>query len=239
MKKSLLGKILVILMVVLFITGCGEVEPDPIAGSDWRTTGSYVFGTLEHDETMAVLVGLGENKLTIFYDKPTKEAYISVDYPYETTDLAVTADSLFIDDLNEDGYTDLRIVICDQQGEQNEVEFLWDNYTKTFNCVAADANAEGDFSFINFIGGWTNENENVTIVIDSVHNWAFIVDETPNTVGSVEVDYGSVVLYTSEGNYFCTLTYLDNTLVDEFENVYTYAGPTEVHVPGGLVEIAE
>ena len=239
MKKSLLGKILVLVATTLLIAGCGHEEEMPLPGADWRTTGSYVYGTLEHGESMSVLVGIGSDKLTIFYDAPTKEAYMSVDYPYETTDMQTTVDSLVIEDLNEDGYTDLMITICDQQGEQYAVEFLWDMDSNTFNCIAPNPDEEGDFTFSNFMGAWTNESEKVSIVIDENKNWAFIADETPNAVGNTVINYGVVELYTSEGTYYCTLTYIDNTLVDEYENVYVYAGPAEVLIPNGIVELAE
>lgn len=94
---------------------------------------------------------------------------------------------------------------------------------------------EGDFTLTNFIGAWAPDgNEDMVLIIDQYYNWQDSVDIIYST-GTLEADYGSAVLYTSEGNYYCTLTYDEGCLYDEYDNVYTYAGPADIYIADGEV----
>lgn len=41
-----------------------------------------------------------------------------------------------------------------------------------------------------------------------------IYDGEITVMGNAEIDYGTVVLYTTEGTHFCTLTYKDKSVFD-------------------------
>lgn len=236
MKKNIIKKLALSLASVLLLTACGSAEDEVITGNDWRVTGSYAWMTFEHGETINALVGMDADKLTVFYDKDTKEVYRSVAFPYETTNLQNTFNSLVCEDLNEDGYTDIRIFIYDQQGSEYEVEFLWDADASDFTCIAPSLEAEGDFTFTNFVGAWKlDEDEKTVIIIDSEQNWENLYDGEITVMGNAEIDYGTVVLYTTEGTYFCTLTYEDKSVFDEFGNGYSYDGPADEYVPDGII----
>jgi len=233
MKKSFV-KITVMLAVgMLMLAGCGEEKDldQEIVGKDWRTTASFIPGTLKHEEEIKVLAELETNKLTVFYDKEVKEKYASVDIPCETTDMQATVNSLQFGDLNEDGYTDMLIYVFDQQGEKADVEFLWDKDNHSFLCIAPSSEAEGNFSFLNFIGSWEIEEEKIAILISEDHTWTAIADGEITCQGEVVIDGGTVILYKPEGIYYCRLTYGDKSVIDEYENAYTYAGPVEAMMP--------
>ena len=135
MKKNIIKKLALSLASVLLLTACGSAEDEVITGNDWRVTGSYAWMTFEHGETINALVGMAADKLTVFYDKDTKEVYRSVAFPYETTNLQNTFNSLVCEDLNEDGYTDLALSFFDQQGEEYGAQFIWDEESKDFNYI--------------------------------------------------------------------------------------------------------
>lgn len=99
--------------------------------------------------------------------------------------------------------------------------------------------AEGDFTFMNFIGCWlsTDENVHITLVIDSLHNWQACTKDEIFCTGTATPEYGWLYLYTSDGAYYCSLMYTDKAVEDEYGNVYVFDGPVEEYVPSGFVEV--
>lgn len=245
MKKNVYVSALLTMACGMMATGCGLLDRDDeeIVGNDWRTTGSYVYATFDHEGSVDALVGVGEDKLTVFYDAEEKEVYKRVSFPYETTDVQATAESLGFYDINGDGYTDIYVELYDQQGECSVVQYTWNADESEFEIYydnggydigGYDDNGEGDFSFINFIGAWVNADHTVELIIDSASNWQQGGNEEMVIYGTSTIDYGMLVLHTCYGDHYANLTFdsSNGTIFDEWGNVYTYDGPVEEHLNG-------
>lgn len=132
MRKNIIKLISLFLVFMLVLSGCGENNGKNEPGSDWRVTGLYIWGTLEHGEKVNILAGMTKDKLTFYFDAMSKEVYTEVSFPYETTDFDKTFNSLSVKDINADGYSDCSVFLYNVQGEEEEVVFLWDAGKKEF-----------------------------------------------------------------------------------------------------------
>jgi len=257
-KKFLLGSIVLTCALGLALTGCqsqtdgnlvenkvtDEIVIDDnrgneVAGLDWRTTGSYVFGTLHLAEDVDVAIGNDAYKMTIFYNNNDRDLFAEVDFPYETTSEQKTAESITFEDIDRDGCTDISLDLFDQQGESTRAVYYWIADDGKFFCVVSESEVpevSNEFSLTNFIGSWVN-GDGMVIVVDSNYRWASIVNGEITCIGSLHPVNGVAELYTSEGTNYCTFTYnpTDRCVVDEFDNVYNYDGPVEEYLPDGFV----
>ncbi len=253
-RKLLLGGMLLTAAFGLSLTGCGSkgtgenggADETIITGMDWRTTASFTDGTLIHNSAIDVLVSMDASKIVVYYDKPDQKVYATADLTYETTSLQQTVDSLAFIDADGDGYTDLQIDVFDQQGDAYKVSFIWDDTNKCFveqadQNLLALAQGGGNFSLTNFIGGWVSDSENTSVVIDREYNWEMFHDDTLMAYGQAEADYGKIVLYKTDGTYWCSFVFdnENNTITEDYGVVYTFDGPIELYTEDGLLELPD
>lgn len=96
---------------------------------------------------------------------------------------------------------------------------------------------EDGFSLESFVGSWINADEEFVIVIDGNYRFAAIYDGEITCIGSIKPAYGVSELYTTEGVHYCSLTYdsAENCIVDQDNNIFTYAGTADKYIEGGFV----
>lgn len=131
-KRGLL--LVVFAMLCVGVVSCGGQPDEEITGADWRTWKGYVYGTLEHDGTVDVLLDVAADGMDLCYDKEVREVYSRVDFPYLTASVTDTECSIVLDDLNGDGYTDLRIMLY-ANGQKEDVTFCWNPADHVFLTV--------------------------------------------------------------------------------------------------------
>ena len=96
---------------------------------------------------------------------------------------------------------------------------------------------EGNFTLTNFIGSWLAEDDGVVIVIDAFYNWQIMDENGVFCTGHLYADYGKAELRKTDEIFYCSLTYVDKYVEDEFGKKYVYNGPVEEYIPGGFVEL--
>jgi len=249
-KKSVLGILGLSMACCVSMMGCGLLyheDENEIVGNDWRVTGAYCYYDLEHGEISGAYVNIGVNKVIFCYDQEEQVEYTRVNLPDKTTDYDATYNSFQIYDINGDGYSDFSIVLYDQQGLANVIGYFWDAdnvmFYEAYNYIEdpevdnennnADINyGEGDFTYLNFMGAWTTEDHMMELLIDAYGHWQQGANEDFVCAGNTEIDGGFVDLYTYEGLYYTTLTYIDGIIYDSADTAFYYDGPIEEHLNG-------
>lgn len=120
-------------LCLLMTAGCGG--GGEIVGSDWRTRRGYVPAEVNHDGGRRLLLAVEAAGAGVYLDQESQVVYGRITFPYESSDLAVTTDSLKVEDRNGDGYDDLIFTLCRKSdgGETAEERvFVWDPAAKNF-----------------------------------------------------------------------------------------------------------
>ena len=131
-------KIVITISAVLllsFLTACDvvtevlptESEQDQ-EGEDWRTWGIVDgYGKLSLDgEEVDVCACVYGDRVELYYDEPKQILFMEVDYPEKLTDEQYEKATVGFDDYNDDGNTDVRIIVGEEDTPEMWWTFVWD-----------------------------------------------------------------------------------------------------------------
>jgi len=122
-------------LLLSFLTACDvvtevlptESEQDQ-EGEDWRTWGIVDgYGKLSLDgEEVDVCACVYGDRVELYYDEPKQILFLEVDYPEKLTDEQYEKATVEFDDYNDDGNTDVRIIVGEEDSPEMWWTFVWD-----------------------------------------------------------------------------------------------------------------
>lgn len=115
-----------LLALLLCLTGCGTQED--AAGQDWRVSGMVVgSGAITRgDETVEVLVTVGENGAAFYLDAPEQTLFDSVTFPETQPNARECFQAVSFADLDGDGASDVQLSFLREDGDVTELVWRFD-----------------------------------------------------------------------------------------------------------------
>ncbi len=122
-----------LLCLCLLLSACSRPaaepeETDDIAGSDWRTWGIIDdYDTIIRDgEEIDVCICYQDDDAIFYYDDAEQVVFDQVVYPMTILDSADLSPVIFMEDLDEDGNSDVRLVLAPEEGDALQLVWIWD-----------------------------------------------------------------------------------------------------------------
>ena len=99
-----------------------------IEGQDWRTWGTIDgYGNLSLDgQDIDVCACVFGDRVELYYDEPKQNLFLQVDYPEKLTNEQYEKATVEFDDYNDDGNTDVRIIVGEEDSPEMWWTFVWD-----------------------------------------------------------------------------------------------------------------
>ena len=131
MRKAI-KRVMAVLLASVLMCGCGNntepaIDGGGVEGKDWRTWGIIdATGTLKSDSSeLSVCACVFADRTELYYDKESQELFKTIEYPEKMSTEEYEHSSLFFEDLNGDGFTDIT-VSTNVDGAEKRFSYVYD-----------------------------------------------------------------------------------------------------------------